>query len=158
MSRAYKQKLIDTYGDLGGAGATANFEQASGADLAQLLLAAENGSLSANLSATGVKTLGSNVRASALTTVVSDTANNIVVVSTDSLFIGQIIDIVSPTGSSVRADDRTISAIDYNTKTVTYSGADASGVIVANDVVVLSTQVNNAALSGADLNLHAGNQ
>lgn len=60
MSRAYKDKLVDTADDLSaGALNAAGVEQLSGADLAQILLAAENGSNPA-VSAAGVKTVGTN--------------------------------------------------------------------------------------------------
>jgi hypothetical protein len=61
MSRAYKRKLTDIVADLGGTnfGTEARTEQLSGADLAQCLLAVENGD-SADVSAAGAKTLGVN--------------------------------------------------------------------------------------------------
>lgn len=61
MSRAYKNKLLDTTADLGGTGfaTVANTEKLSGADLAQALLTVTNGD-SAVVDSAGTKTLGVN--------------------------------------------------------------------------------------------------
>lgn len=60
MSRRYKDRIVDTTDDLSaGTMNAAGAEQLSGADLAQLLLAAENGSPAA-VDAAGVKTVGTN--------------------------------------------------------------------------------------------------
>lgn len=156
MSRAYKQRLIDNYYDLGGVGTTAELEAMSGADLAQLILSAEN---SSGVSATGgVKTLGTNTMIGKLATVTADAANTVTVDNINGLFVGQVIDVIASNGITVRADNRTITAIAPGTLTVTYDGADASGTIVAGDFVVVGTPRNNAALSGADLTFTSGQQ
>lgn len=157
MSRAYKDKLHNDYLNLNGTGAIANFEQASGADMAQLMLAAQNRG-APDLSAAGAKTLGTNVGAGHLATVTADAANTVTVDDVSSLFVGQVIDIVSSTYFTVRADNRTITAINAVTKVVTYNGADASASVVAGDRVVLGTPYNNATLSGADQERTAGLQ
>jgi hypothetical protein len=58
MSRAYKNKLVDSINDLSAGANMTGTEQLSGADLAQLKLAAENGA--ATTSAGTSKTLGTN--------------------------------------------------------------------------------------------------
>lgn len=156
MSRAYKQRLIDNYYDLGGVGTTAELEAMSGADLAQLILSAEN---SSGVSTTGgVKTLGTNAMIGKLATVTADAANTVTVDNINGLYVGQVIDIISSNGITLRANDRTITVITPGTLTVTYDGADASGSIVSGDFVILATHRNNAALSGADLNFTSGQQ
>lgn len=158
MSRAFKDSLVDEADDLStGALNAAGVEQLSGADLEQVRLAALNGSNPA-VSAAGVKTLGTNLRAALLATVTADAANTVTVDDLSALFVGQVVDIVSNAGVS-RADNRTITAINVATKVVTYNGADASASVVAGDYVILSTgAIANEALTGADQERHAGQQ
>lgn len=173
MSRAYKDGIIDAITGLpGDTGFTVSTtERMSGADLAQSLLALRNGasvtaaSVAQNLPGGGVinvstKSLGINKDMSRLGTVASDGANT-VTVSEDisNLTVGMPIDITANDYTTARAVDRTITAINRATKTITYSGADASVSIVAGDVVILgSGAINNAALSGADLERNVSTQ
>ena len=62
------------------------------------------------------------------------TANQVTVSSTQYLEVGQIIDIVSPTGT-VRGANRNITAINTSTGVVTYDGADITTDAV-NDLIV----------------------
>lgn len=159
MSRAYKQKLVDNINDFSGAGITAaGAEMLSGADLAQLLLSAEQGSTVSYNSTTGVKTdLGNNVQHSILATITADGVNTVTVDTTASLFVGQIIDVINSSGNLVSGlDDRTITAIDRATGVVTYNGAD--GTASVGNFVAKSARVNNATLSGADLERYSGVQ
>lgn len=161
MSRAYKKKItsdINTLtGAFGGTFAAGAEEKMSGADLAQAALAMQNMSTGLNIAADGTKTsLGTAIQASKLATVTADGVNTVTVDSVASLFVGQIIDVRSPSTGTVRVDDRTITAIDTVGRVVTYNGADGSAAIGVNDIVTLSTPISNAALSGADLERVAG--
>lgn len=158
MSRAYKNSLADEADDLStGALNAAGVEQLSGADLEQVRLAALNNSNPA-VSAAGVKTLGTSLTSARLATVTADGVNTVTVDDTGSLYVGQIVDIVSNTGTN-RAQDRTLTAINYVTKVVTYNGADQSAGIVAGDYVTLSTgPVPVEQMNGADLESQAANQ
>ncbi len=158
MSRALKNAIVDTTDDLStGTMHVAGSEQLSGADLEQLRLASLNGSNPA-VSATGVKTVGTNLAMAKLANVTADGVSTVTVDDASSLYVGQVVDIVSNAGVS-RADNRTITAINYVTRVVTYNGADASAAIVATDFVILSTgAVNNVALTGSDMLRYAGDQ
>lgn len=59
MSRTYKGKLADLAEGKGATGVKTNVEKLSGADLAQVLMAANSGA-SATVAAGGKKTLGNN--------------------------------------------------------------------------------------------------
>lgn len=173
MSRAYKDGIIDAItglpGDTGFTAATT--ERMRGADLAQSLLALRNGatvtaaSVAQNLPGGGVinvstKSLGINKDMSRLGTVASDGVNTVTVTEDISnLTVGMPIDITTNDYTTARAVDRTITAINRATKTITYSGADASASIIAGDVVILgSGAINNAAMSGADLERNTSTQ
>jgi hypothetical protein len=166
MSRAYKDALVDAItglpNDTGFTSATV--ERMSGADLAQSLLALRNGasvtaaSVAQNKPGGGTidvstKSLGINKDHSRLGTVASDGTNTVTVTEDISnLTVGMVIDITTNNYSTARAVDRTVTAINYATKTITYSGTDASSSIVVGDVVLIGEGAkNNAALSGADL-------
>ena len=158
MSRAYKNSLVDEADDLStGAFDSTGVEKLSGADLEQARLAALNGSNPA-VSAGGVVTPGTNLQAVKLATVTADGVNTVTVDDTSALYVGQVVDIVSSAGVS-RADNRTLTAINYVTKVATYNGADASASVVATDLVIVSTGPrSNTELSGADLERFAGDQ
>lgn len=158
MSRAFKNSLVDTTDDLStGALNATGVEKLSGADLEQLRLSAINGG-NPSVDAAGVATVGTNLAASKLATVTADAANTVTVDDTGSLFVGQIVDIVSNAGVS-RADNRTLTAINYVTKVATYNGADASASVVAGDFVIRSTgAVSVTELSGGDMERWAGDQ
>lgn len=173
MSRAYKDGIIDAITGLpNDTGFTvATTERMSGADLAQSLLALRNGasvtaaSVAQNLPGGGVinvstKSLGINKDMSRLGTVASDGVNTVTVTEDVSvLTVGMPIDITTNDYTTARAVDRTITAINRATKTITYSGADASASIIAGDVVILgSGAINNAALSGADMERNVSTQ
>lgn len=69
----------------------------------------------------------------------SDTANTVTVVDGTLLEVGQVIDILSSNGVTVRASARNITAITYGVfpaATLTYDGADVSASTVATDIVV----------------------
>ena len=159
MSRAYKDAIVDDINDLSAAAdltsadATASVERMSGADLAQFLHSARNGGNPTNVG--GQKVLGTNLRHSVLANVTADGVNNVTVDTVESLYVGQVVDILSAVGG-VRADNRTLTAINPVTRVVTYSGADQSAQIVATDFVAKSVLVDNAALSGADMERFAG--
>lgn len=159
MSRAYKQRMIDNYLDMGGTGSAADLEQLSGADLAQMILSIEQVGTGVTVTSNAngaVKNTPVVPRSGQLATVTADGVNTVTVDSTASLSVGQIIDIWNTSSTSQRVNDRTITAIDFNTKIVTYNGADASAAIVAGDFLVTSVQANSAALTGADLNYFSG--
>lgn len=173
MSRAYKDGIVDAItglpNDTGFTAATT--ERMSGADLAQALLALRNGatvtaaSVAQNLPGGGVinvstKSLGINRDMSRLGTVASDGVNTVTVTEdVSNLTVGMPIDITTNDYATPRAVDRTITAINRATRTITYSGADASASIIAGDVVILgSGAINNAALSGADLERNVSTQ
>ena len=159
MSRAYKEGLKDLAADLGATG-TANAEKLSGADLAQVMCAVKNGA-TADVTAAGRKNLGANKAHSRIATVTAGGVNTVTVANDviTNLQVGMIVDILANDYATVRAADRTITAINYATKVLTYSGADASAAIVAGDVVVKgSGVVNSAALTGADMERFAGDQ
>lgn len=61
-----------------------------------------------------------------LGTVVADGANSFTVTAADfrNFRVGQVIDIVTKTSGSIAAANRTITALDSATNTVTYNGAD----------------------------------
>jgi hypothetical protein len=159
MSRAYKQQLVDEADDLSsGALNATGVEKLSGADLEQLRLAALNGSNPA-VDAAGTKTVGTNLKFAILATISADGANTVTVDSVNSLYVGQVIDILDTDGATVHANDRTITAINLVTKVVTYNGADAGAAIAAGDFVIPSTgRPSNAAFTGADLERYAGDQ
>lgn len=75
-----------------------------------------------------------------LATVTADAANTVTVDTVQYLELGMIIDIYDTTGATERADKREITAIAG--LVVTYSGADASGVIVATDILVRFNSVS----------------
>lgn len=170
MSRAYKRKLIDNAVDLGMTGVvtidTAGGEAMSGADLAQVALALENGASAAVTNAgsdVGKKVLGNNLKASTLAVVTADGVNTVTVDSVEALAVGQKIEIRSASGGTIRATNRSITAIAG--LVVTYNGADASAAVVATDLVVSYNPLpgqtgiyNSAALSGGDQELTAGLQ
>lgn len=173
MSRAYKDGIVDAITGLpGDTGFTvATTERMSGADLAQSLLALRNGasvtaaSVAQNKPGGGTidvstKSLGINKDMSRLATVASDGVNTVTVTEDISvLTIGMAITIYANDYSTARASNRTITAINYGTKTITYSGADASASVIAGDVVVKGAgPVNNAGLSGADLERYTSTQ
>lgn len=70
-----------------------------------------------------------------LATVTADAANTITVDTIQYLEIGMIIDIWAAGFGSSHAVTRMITAINTTTLVVTYDGADASGAVVATDVV-----------------------
>lgn len=173
MSRAYKDGIVDAITGLpGDTGFTvATTERMSGADLAQSLLALRNGasvtaaSVAQNKPGGGTidvstKSLGINKDMSRLGTVASDGVNTVTVSEDISvLTIGMLITILANDYTTARASARTITALNYGTKTITYSGADASASIVAGDVVTLGAGVkNNAAMTGADLERYVATQ
>jgi hypothetical protein len=70
----------------------------------------------------------------AMATVTADGANTVTVGNTQYLEVGQQIDIIDPTGVTVRASNRQITAINTATGVVTYDGADVTAV--AGDFIV----------------------
>ena len=158
MSRAFKNGLVDEADDLStGAFNATGVEKLSGADLEQLRLAALNNT-NPSVDANGNKTLGTSLVSARLATVVSDAANTVTVDDAGSLFVGQVVDIVSPAGV-VRVDSRTLTAVNFVTKTATYIGADASASVAAGDYVTTAAGGQNvASMNGADLERWAGEQ
>lgn len=69
-----------------------------------------------------------------LATVTADGANTVTVDSVKYLEVGMQIDIVDPANGAATAADRQITAINEDTKVVTYNGADA--VAVAGNILV----------------------
>jgi hypothetical protein len=70
-----------------------------------------------------------------MATITADAANQITVANAQYLEVGQQIDIVSIAGT-VRAANRSLTAVNQTTGVCTYDGADASASVVATDIVV----------------------
>lgn len=71
-----------------------------------------------------------------LATVTADAANTVTLDSVHWVELDTQVDILSADGLTVRASNRKITAVNEATKVVTYDGADASGTIVATDILV----------------------
>lgn len=81
---------------------------------------------------------GTGVRA----TEVSDTANTVTVDTVQYLEVDMMIDLYASDLTTVQATNRQITAINTATKTITYSGADASATTGAGTVVVRTGNIN----------------